>query len=82
MQQPKGKWKLVHHARDVGCAEKGSLQGDVKNIGTEISALGIPIASKWRMWRDEFRPKALITCYMDMEKNKPFLSILNFNYTC
>ena len=34
------------------------------NLGTEISALDIPIASTWRASRDESRPKALTICYI------------------
>ena len=59
------------HVRVIGWAEKGSPQEDAKNLGTKIGVLDIPIASAWRVGRDESRAKALIIRFMDIDKNFP-----------
>ena len=60
------------HVRVVGWAEKGSPQEDAKNLKTKIGAKNIPLASAWRVGRDESRVKALIISFMDIDNKKSF----------
>ena len=58
------------HVQVVGWGEKGIPQEDAKNLRTAIDASNIPLASTWRLGRDDSRVKVLTVRFMDMKRRK------------
>ena len=46
-----------------------------KNLGTKIRVVNIPPSSTWRVGKDDSRAKALIICFMDIERIEKRFSI-------
>lgn len=62
----------ILHVRIVGWEQKEDATKDAKALALKIGAESIPIATAWRVGKDDTQPKALILRFEDMRKKRHF----------